>query len=252
MRTIKLVLTDFCLLCCLVCFSATLAIAVESPQGVSLDQLTSGQVDSVLAKLSDEQVRTLLIEELRRDVSAASVQESSKGGVVAWLGRGLHLLDGTDGSDFGRNVKLALRNFRGLPDDFNWVLRQFSSDFSRTGAWKNLVLVLGIFCLAFLVELLFRAATGGVKERFRDQIMPDLTGMRRFLAAVLYQLPALVHLILFAVVSLLLYFWSPAEQIIPLRYFFLSLLFCLLGFDFFGICRCYFVPRQGQRLGFCH
>jgi len=229
MRTFFFFFSCFLGLTCSLFSSSLLVQAAESPPAVSLDGVAPGQVDSVLAKLSDEQVRALLIAELQRDVVKEGDQEKENGGFVARVARGLHVLDGEDGNTFGKNLRWAWRHSRSLPDDLNWALRQFAADSSVTTAWKNIGLLLLIFFAAFLVELMFSGMTGRVRKQFQEQLTPELDGMMRFWAAVLQQLPALVHLVIFSGISLLLYFWSSASGMQSLRFLFLALLFTLVG-----------------------
>ena len=217
----------FCLYC-LCCFPFSL-VQAGNTEVLSLEGVAPDQVDSVLAKLSDEQVRSLLILELQKDVDAAPVREGKRQGFVAQVAQGLHLLDGEDGSDFSHRLQRALRDSRSVPADLNWALRQFAEDSSISTAWKNIGLVLLIFFAAFLVELLFHGLTGKVRKQFQEQMMPELEGMMRFWGAVLQQLPALVHYVVFTGASFLLYFWSPAAESQTLRYLFLDLLFIIMA-----------------------
>jgi len=229
MRTSFFILTCFFYLSCSLLSSPPPVQAAQSPPEVSLDGVAPDQVDSVLAKLSDEQVRSLLIAELQRDVAKENGQEQKQGGFVARVARGLHVLDGEDGNTLGKNLRWTWRHSRSLPDDLNWALRQFAADFSITTAWKNIGILLLLFFAAFLVELMFSGMTGRVRKQFQEQLTPELDGMMRFWAAVLQQLPALVHLIIFSGTSLLLYFWSPAAGLQFLRFLFLVLLFIFVG-----------------------
>lgn len=237
MRTFFFLLTCFFCFCCSSFFSFSLAHALEAVQDVSettpgtaLDESrTPDQVDSVLAKLSDEQIRSLLIAELQRDIVKEDGQEKKKGGFVARVARGLHILDGEDGNTFGKNLRWAWRHSRSLPADLNWALRQFAADSSITTAWRNIAFLLLLFFAAFLVELMFSGMTGRVRKQFQEQLTPELDGMMRFWAAVLQQLPALVHLVIFSGTAFLLYFWSPASDHQTLRFLFLDLLFIIVG-----------------------
>jgi len=222
------ILTFFFCLYCLCCFPFSL-VQAGNTEGVSLEGVAPDQVDSVLAKLSDEQVRSLLILELQKDVDAAPAREGQRQGFVAHVAQGLHMLDGEDGSDFSHRLQRALRDSRSVPTDLDWALRQFAEDSSISTAWKNIGLVLFVFFAAFLVELLFHGLTGKFRKQYREQMMPDLDGMMRFWGALLQQLPALVHYVVFAGTALLLYFWSPAAELPTLRYLFLDLLFIIMA-----------------------
>lgn len=216
-------------LCCSLFFAPFSAGAVSTTPETSIENIAPDQVDSVLAKLSDEQVRSLLIAELQRNIGKKTGTAQSEQGVVARVGRGLHALDGEGSENFGQNVRWALRHARSLPEGLEWTFRQFAEDSSRAGAGKNAAFVVGLFVAAFLVEMMFQGLTGRMRKRFQKHLAPELEGMMRFWAAVLRQLPALVHLVLFSIISLLLYIWSPAAELQPLRYLFMALLFVFVG-----------------------
>jgi small-conductance mechanosensitive channel len=217
----------FCLyfLCC---FPLALVHA-ETAGEVSLEGVAPDQVDSVLAKLSDEQVRSLLIAELEKNISPEQGQEQKRQGFVAHVADVLHLLDGDDGNDFSHRLQRSLRNARSVPTDLDWALRQFAENMSISRAWKNVGIVLLLFFAAFLVELFFHGLTHNVRRQFREHMMPDLVGMMRFWGALLQQLPVLVHYIVFSGTALLLYFWSPAAELSSLRYLFLDVLFIIIA-----------------------
>ena len=229
MRTYFFLVACFLGLACSI-FSPSPAVqAAQSRPAVSPVGPEPDQMNSVLAKLSDEQVRSLLIAELQRDAAGNSRLEEEPGGFVARVARGLHVLDGEDGKSFGKNLRWAWRHSRSLPDELSRALRQFAADSSITTAWKNIGLLVLIFFAAFLVELMFSGITGRLRKQFQEQLTPDLTGLMRFWAAVLQQLPSLVHLVIFSGTSLLLYFWSPVSGQQYLRFFFLALLYSIVG-----------------------
>ncbi len=229
MRTYFFLVACFLGLACSI-FSPSPAVqAAQSRPAVSPVGPEPDQMNSVLAKLSDEQVRSLLIAELQRDAAGNSRREEEPGGFVARVARGLHVLDGEDGKSFGKNLRWAWRHSRSLPDELSRALRQFAADSSITTAWKNIGLLVLIFFAAFLVELMFSGITGRLRKQFQEQLTPDLTGLMRFWAAVLQQLPSLVHLVIFSGTSLLLYFWSPVSGQQYLRFFFLALLYSIVG-----------------------
>lgn len=229
MRTYFFLVACFLGLACSI-FSPSPAVqAAQSRPAVSPVGPEPDQMNSVLAKLSDEQVRSLLIAELQRDAAGNSRLEEEPGGFVARVARGLHVLDGEDGKSFGKNLRWAWRHSRSLPDELSRALRQFAADSSITTAWKNIGLLVLIFFAAFLVELMFSGITGRLRKQFQEQLTPDLTGLMRFWAAMLQQLPSLVHLVIFSGTSLLLYFWSPVSGQQYLRFFFLALLYSIVG-----------------------
>ena len=205
--------------------------AAESGSGerASLEGVAPGQVDSVLATLSDEQVRGLLIEELRKD---ASLQPDKKAGTTGFIGRVavlLHFLDGDGEVDISQYLTQTKRTALYLPADLDWLLRQFSPDSSRSGGWRNIGFVLLVLGGGFLVELLFRLLTGRVQKRLMDQVVPELNGMMRFWASLLRVLPAIIHVAVFGIVSLMIFILTPLEQAEQVRYLFMAWLFIVVA-----------------------
>lgn len=211
---------------------STVASAGTDPAGgeaVSLEGVAPGQVDSVLATLSDEQVRSLLIKELKKD---AALQPGEKAGATGFVGRVavmLHVLDGDGEVDMNQYLAQTRRTARLLPTDLDWLLRRFSPDASRSGSWRNIGFVLLVLGGGFLVELLFRLMTGRVRKRFMDQVVPDLSGMMRFWASLLLVLPTIIHVAVFGVASLMIFILTPLEQVQSVRYLFMALLFVFVA-----------------------
>lgn len=202
---------------------------VDNKEEVSPEGLSADRIESIVAKLSDEQVRSLLLAELKKEPLTQTENKQREGGFVARLGHELHLLDGRNGGDFSYRLQRAWRHSHALPTDFNWTLRQFAPDNSPATAWKNIVKILLVFCAAFLIELLFRGLTSRMRRQFQEHPLPDLGGMMRLWAAMLGQLPALIHLVVFLGAALILFFFSPAAGLQTLRYLFLDLLYILMA-----------------------
>ena len=217
---------------------STAAFAVTDPAGgeaATLEGVAPGEVDSVLATLSDEQVRSLLIEELKKD---AALQPGEKGSATGFVGRVavmLHTLDGDGEVDISQYLARTKRTARSLPAELDSLLRGFSPDSSRAGGWRNIGLVLLVLSAGFLVELLFRLMTGRVRNRFMDQIVPDLSVMMRFWASLLRVLPAIIHVAVFGIASLMIFILTPLEQMPPVRYLFMALLFIVVAIRFISV-----------------
>lgn len=216
----------FCLAgtCCL--SAAAVGTAAESASDpASLEGVAPAEVDSVLAALSDEQVRVLLIDELKKD---AELQPETQAGAKGFVGRVavmLHTLDGDGDVDISQYLARTGRTAQTLPTELEWLLRQFSPDSSWGGGWRNLGLVLLVLSGGFLVELLFRLLTGRVRKRLMEQVVPDLSGMMRFWASLLRVLPSIIHVAIFGIASIMLFIFTPLQQVQSIRYLFMALLF---------------------------
>jgi len=60
---------------------------------ISLDNVAPDKINSVLAKLSDEQIRVLLISELAKDLEKDPRQRKTPSGLVGKTAKWLHILD---------------------------------------------------------------------------------------------------------------------------------------------------------------
>jgi small-conductance mechanosensitive channel len=221
----------------MVCLAALGSMAVALPlsaaaagsDAVSLQGVAPADVDSVLAALSDEQVRGLLIEELKRDPALSTQPRTGGGGLIGLVSSMLHVLDGEGEVNLGEFIALETRMARALPAEMDWMLRTFSTSGSRTGAWRNIALVLLVFSGGFFMEFLFRLMTGNVRRQFMGQVVPEFKGVMRFWASLLRVLPSLIFIAVFAVTALLIFVWTPLEQMESLRYLFMALLVTLVG-----------------------
>lgn len=224
----------FCLgVVCSLFFTVAVTTAESvSDETASLAGAAPAQVDSVLATLSDEQVRALLIEELKKDTALQPDGKEGGSGFVGQVAAMLHILDGDGEVEISQYLAQTRRTARGLPTDMDWLLRQFSPDSSRAGGWRNIGSVLLVLAGGFLVELLFRLMTGRFRKRFMDQLVPDLKGMMRFWASLLRVLPSIIHVAVFGIAALILFILTPLEQIQQVRYLFMALLFTLVVIRF--------------------
>ena len=229
----KRLLRSFLLFClaalCSMAVALPLSAAKAGEDAVSLEGMDSVEVNSVLAALSDEQVRSLLIEELKNDPSIGGQPRAGKGGLIGFVSSMLHVLDGEGDASLGEFIALETRMARALPADMDWTLRTFSSSGSRAGAWRNIMLILLVLGGGFFMEFLFRLMTGNVRKQFIGQVVPEFNGVMRFWASLLRVLPSLIFIAVFAVTAVLIFVWTPLEQMQSLRYLFMALLVTLVG-----------------------
>jgi len=244
------------IVCLLTVCSLFCAVSFASNEPNSSDQTTSPedavpvQTDSILSTLNDEQIRTLLIEELKKNTASQSDEKTDSSGFIDQVAAILHILDDDGGVNISQYLAQTKRMARTLPTDLDWLLRQFSSDSSRGGGWRNIGLVLLVLSGGFLVEILFRLMTSRVQKRFMDQLVPDLSGMIRFRASVLRILPTVIHIAVLGVASVIIFIPTPLEQIQQVRYLFVALLFIIVAIRFFSaLSQLFFSPEYpGLRL----
>ncbi len=190
---------------------------------VTLEGVAPDQVDSVLAKLSDEQVRTLLITELEKDADAGKDEARPVGGIygvfVSWL-----KMMNSEAGDMDRRVDSVLDKIENVPHDLIQVAGKVGGEKGLAGFGLALVMVAGVFLFAYVVEFLFQAVTRKTWGEFLEKGAPQLDGMLRFGAAVLRILPAIVNIIVFLFAAFLIFVFVPGFERPEIRMFFLALL----------------------------
>ena len=218
------------LLGAIVLFCPSAFSASNSADGaeVSLEGIAPDQVDSVLAKLSDEQVRSLLIVELRKEAPSSSLTSEASGGFLIFVVKWLHMIDSdTQLDQESRAQRIADHIFK-VPADLAGIVRQFGDGTSMVSALKNIALVLFVLLAALVVEFLFKGVTAGFRRQFMEQGVPDLGGLMRFWAGIMRILPSLMSVLVFGAVSLLLFMLTPVSAQLPVRLLFMAVLFVIL------------------------
>ena len=165
---------SFLVLLAVVCFLQPVAAqsALLSPSSeteVTLEGVAPDQVDSVLAKLSDEQVRSLLITELERDVPSQSSTSETPSGFLVFVVNWLHMIDSDTLLDKESRVQRVFDHIFKVPADLAGIVRQFGDGTSMKSALKNIGLALFVLLAALVVELLFRGVTAGFRRQFLEQ-----------------------------------------------------------------------------------
>ena len=195
-----------------------------SPEvAVTLEGVAPDQVDSVLAKLSDEQVRSLLIAELQKETASRNDDKKPVGGIygvfVSWL-----KMMNSEAGDMDRRVDSVIGKIGQVPHDLMQVAGRVGGEKGLAGFGLALVMVAGVLLFAYVVELLFRAATRKTWGEFLEKGAPQLDGLLRFWAAVLRNLPAIVNIIVFLFAAFLIVVLVPGFGRPEIRMFFLALL----------------------------
>jgi len=230
-RPIFLGMFVFFFLVCIFLPNYLFAAEQSAEQSVLLDGVAPDQVDSVLAKLSDEQVRGLLISELTKDLEAAqTVEAGPSGGLVSKATGLLHLLDSKQTDTKETGVFIALGK---MPVQISDVMRKIGNGSLRSFAVTVLLLVL-LFGVSFLVEYFLTRFTADFSKQFKDKVIPDLDGPMRFIAGFMRSIPDFMNIFIFSTAAILLFFFVPAHDHPPVRYLFLAVLSIIV---FYRICR---------------
>jgi moderate conductance mechanosensitive channel len=202
----------------------TLAAEQIPVDPASLEGLAPAEIDSVMAKMSDEQVRSLLVSELTSNIDTAASPKKATG-LVGKTANWLHLLD--EAENRKENSSGILARIIRIPGDYIAVARNVGN-----GSLRNFILsltmILGVFGTAWLVEFFIRRFTANFRKQFQDKAIPVLDGPMRFIAGIMLAIPSLLHISVFAVSAVLLFFLIPTSDYSPVRYVFLAILFVIL------------------------
>lgn len=213
----------FCLTCILLPQNGFSGQADSEP--ISLENVTSDQVHTVLAKMSDEQIRGLLIKELEKDLKKAPVKRHTPGGLVGKTAKWLHMLDGNVNQQ--EKSSSFLSYIRNIPSDYLTV-----AEYVGKGSFSYFILTLAmiaaVFGAAWLAEFFVRRFTSSFRKQFQEKAIPVLDGPMRFIAGIMLSIPSFIHISVFAISSVLFFFLLPDSDYPPMRYVFLGFLFVIL------------------------
>jgi hypothetical protein len=141
----------------------------------------------------------------------------------------------SEAGDMDRRVDNMLGKIGQVPHDLMQVAGRIGGERGIPGFWLALGMIAGVFLFAYVVELLFRAATRKAWGEFLEKGVPQLDGLLRFWAAVLRILPAIVNIIIFLFAAFLLVVVLPGFGRPEIRMFFLALLVPLAVVRMFSI-----------------
>jgi len=185
-------------------------------------EIPAGQIDSTLAKLSDEQVRSLLIAELKKDAQAEEKSSVKDDGIIGKAAGWLRMLDdnGKTGLAIGDIPRVSVWT------DVRAMAKKIGNG-SAGGLFVSFVLIALALGVAFLAELATRRFTAEFSKQFKAQAIPDLDGPMRFVAGVMRAIPALIHILVYCVAALILFQIFPGSEG-GRSYLFLALLFSIV------------------------
>jgi small-conductance mechanosensitive channel len=164
------------------------------------ENYTSEQVDAILARLSDDQVRQLLIAELRKAASdqAADQTVDEDSGLVSEL-----LNEVEDGSGIAHQRMTAIAsNLKNIPADIVRALGRLTEGKGAFHLVWVLTVILLIFLAGFGVEQLFRRWTAHFRKKIES--IPPMEGLLKFWSALLKMLPELFSIVIFGLSCLVL------------------------------------------------
>ena len=209
-----------------------------------LENIAPEEVESVLAKFSDEQVRSLLVSELQKEAIRQPSEEAGSGRSLAFFVRWLHLVDVVNSDEMESRLTKITRHIGNVPTDLAKIPPiQCRKDGASLGI--NAVAMLFVFLLAIAAEKIFKVTTAGFQRQLLEQAVPQLKGLMRFWAGILHALPALISLMVFAGSAFLVFMLSPLSTTEPLRLLFMAILFVILFVRIVTIvCKLILAPKQ--------
>ncbi|MGW8162023.1 MAG: hypothetical protein ACWGN1_07235, partial [Desulfobulbales bacterium] len=200
----------------------------------SLQGLTPDQVDSLMAKLSDEQVRNLLIAELQKESSNRIAEEKKVGGIYGVFSHWLQIMH-TQAGDMDSRIDHLILKIGQVPGDLREVAVKIGGEREIKGFWLTLLFIAGILLFSFGAELLFRALTRKTRGEFLEKEIPQLRGMLRFWAADLRILPEFIDIIVFAVAAFLIFVFIQEFERPEMRMLFLAVLVPVIAIRIFSV-----------------
>jgi small-conductance mechanosensitive channel len=208
-------------------FAAGSALAAEpsADAPINLEGMEAANVDALLAKMSDEQVRALLVAELDKDLKsqAAANTVGKPGGLVYKSAGWLHLLDVDTGSDENAGKGIFTTIIK-VPADYLAVAKTLGNG-SFGHLIINLILMTLVFAVAALAEFAVRRFTANFSKQFQEKAIPELDGAMRFIAGLMRAIPSLIHIIVFAAAATVVFILLPLHEQAPSCSLFLAILF---------------------------
>lgn len=175
----------------------------EAPE-VQLPGLSSeADIHTLLSGLSDEQVRRLLIDELKKD-SQAEITRAEQSGPDIFLGKILYDLS-TQSDTSEQHARQLFQHLPKVVPDLQMAFRKLCPLGTHEGALKNILWVFFYIGVGLLVELIFKQLV--LRKIFSRAFKPNTgqSGADRVASGLVNELPTLLGLLIFAGASYFAY-----------------------------------------------
>ncbi|MFH0996858.1 MAG: mechanosensitive ion channel domain-containing protein [Pseudomonadota bacterium] len=171
--------------------------APSAPSIETLQPKTKDDINKLLSRLSDEQVRQILIQQLEKTLPPANQSSQSSG-----HSGGIHSLESFTILFEQRFLELGQYLPRFFPDVTIAIRKSFDGA-DLTVLLRVFLGLLVIIGLALAVEWFFRRFSAGMRERF--DAAPVMQGSQRFGTAMMRLLPDFLGIVVFTLTSALMY-----------------------------------------------
>ena len=216
------------------CLLISGAISLAAEQSAETAQ-SEANVESMMAGLSDEQVRQLLIDELQKDAEAEAVSPQQMKGPAFLLSRMLRALN-SEHNENADQVKTLLDGFPNIAPDLYKSFIMLCPYGTHRGAVINVLWVICFIIIGFAIEFIFRKFffskdlnTGQTDD------MATMSNYDKFLASVIQILPDVLGLILFfgsAYMAFMALIWTDSPYV---QLFFMASLIVVTSIRAFAI-----------------
>lgn len=217
------------LIFCCVSTTATGKEKTESsaPSIETLKPKTLDDINQLLSRLSDEQVRQILIQQLVKTLPQTHQSSESSGN-----SGGMNRLDAVSVQIQQRIAELGAYLPRFFPDLLH-ILQNVSGERGSGGILQIFLGLAMIIALALGVERYFWRFSAAMRQRF--DAAPDMQGLQRFGAAVVRILPDFMGIVIFSLVSGILFAALPFTRQPGWRLFFIAAMLVIVSIRLFAL-----------------
>lgn len=202
-------------------FVYKVAAETTGPETAPQPEVSSEQAHSLVATLSDQEVRRLLLEKLGSEENGDASASKPSPGLVVKASGWLHILD-KDSKERSKENSV-LMSIAGIAPHLGAAFKKIGNG-SYGGGIQTVAILAVVFVLALLVEMAVRRFTKNFSQQFKEKAIPDLDGPMRFIAGIMRSIPSFIHIIVYLTVATLFFLLFTGGDFAPSRYLFLAIL----------------------------
>ena len=226
-RTFIVILATVCAL--VLCQSVVYSGARENRKDTDVTSSSGTRIDALLAGLSDEEVRQMLLAELKKTANSEEQKTDQEiGGPGEIFGNMLGALS----SQTDRSERRLQRLWAGIPNVFPDLYKVFlalcplgTSTFQ--GAMTNLILVLLFVSIGLIAEMLIKKFVLEKHFRLNTENLKEMANSDKFFASIARELPDFIGLLFFFGASYFTFFSFAGINSPLVQLFFLAILLTL-------------------------